>query len=80
MAAHSIPIPALLRRPVVWALFYGLLFAFGVYAVWKIPVEVLPSFDYPQISIIAHDPGATAEEMETLVTRPLEGQLLGLNN
>ena len=73
-------IPAVLRRPVVWALFYGLLFAFSVYAVWRIPVEVLPRFDYPQVSIIAHDPGATAEEMETLITRPLEGQLMGLSN
>jgi len=70
----------LLRRPVLWILLYGGLLAYGVYALFHIPVEVLPSFSYPQISVVAHFPGATPAEMETLVTRPIEGQLLGIPN
>ncbi|MHB8455324.1 MAG: efflux RND transporter permease subunit [Acidiferrobacterales bacterium] len=67
-----------LRRPVLWILLYGGLLAYGIYALFNIPVEVLPRFNYPQISVVAHFPGATPEEMETLIARPIEGQLLGV--
>jgi cobalt-zinc-cadmium resistance protein CzcA len=70
----------LLRRPILWILLYSGLLVYGTYALLHIPVEVLPRFNYPQISIIAHFPGGTPEEMETLITRPLEGQLLGIPN
>ncbi len=70
----------ILRRPIIWMLVYGGLLVYGFYTLLHIPVEVLPRFDYPQISIIAHFPGATPEEMETLVARPVEGQLLGIPN
>ncbi|MDE3067330.1 MAG: efflux RND transporter permease subunit, partial [Verrucomicrobiota bacterium] len=70
----------LLQRPLFWALIYGALLACGVYAFWKIPVEVLPRFNFPQISVVAHEPGATAAELETQITRPLEGQILALPN
>lgn len=67
-------------RPALWLLLYGVLIAYGLYALVQMPVEVLPRFDYPQISIVFHRPGATPEEMETLVARPIEGRLLGLAN
>ena len=70
----------LLLRPLLWALIFGALIASGVYAWLKIPVEVLPRFNFPQISIITHEPGATATELETLITWPLEGQILALPN
>ena len=70
----------LLLRPLLWALIFGALIASGVYAWLKIPVEVLPRFNFPQISVITHEPGATATELETLITWPLEGQILTLPN
>jgi len=65
-------------RPLLWALLFGALLAYGAYAWLRIPVEVLPRFDFPQISVIAHDPGSTAAELETLITRPLEGEVFAL--
>jgi cobalt-zinc-cadmium resistance protein CzcA len=62
--------PQLLTRPSLWGMAYSALPALALYALWAIPTEVLPRFDYPQISIIAHDPGAAAGEMETLIVRP----------
>ena len=67
-----------LRHPLLWLLVYGGLVAFGVYSFRQMAVEVLPRFHYPQIRVIAHLPGATAEELETLITRPLEGAVLSL--
>ncbi|HVA15735.1 MAG TPA: efflux RND transporter permease subunit [Stellaceae bacterium] len=65
-------------RPLLWILIYGGLAAYGVYAFRQIPVEVLPRFDFPQISVVTHEPGATARQLETLIVRPLESQLLSL--
>lgn len=70
----------LLLQPLFWALIYGALIAYGVYAWWKIPVEVLPRFNFPMISVITHQPGATATELETEITWPLEGEIMSLPN
>ena len=68
----------LLKRPAFWVLVYGGLIAYGLVALNAIPVEVLPPFDFPQISVVVHDPGATATELEALIVRPLEGRILTL--
>ena len=41
---------------------------------------MLPQFNFPQISVITHQPGATAVELESLIARPLEGRILALPN
>ena len=68
----------LLLRPVLWVLVFGTLLAYGGYAFLHIPVEVLPQFGFPEISVIAHQAGATAGEMEAGIVRPLEGRILEL--
>ena len=70
----------LLLQPVFGALVYGALVAYGAYALWKIPVEVLPTFNFPQISVVTHEPGATATELEAQITWPVEGEILALPN
>ena len=70
----------LLVQPLFWTLIYGALIAYGAYAFWKIPVEVLPRFNFPQIGVITHQAGATASELETQITWPLEGEVLALPN
>ena len=69
-----------LLQPLFWVMIYSALILYGAYAYWKIPVEVLPRFNFPEISIITHEPGATATEMETQVVRPLEGEIMSLPN
>jgi len=70
----------LFMQPLVWVLIYGALILYGAYAYWKIPVEVLPRFNFPEISVITHQAGATASELETQITFPLEGQVMSLSN
>ncbi len=53
------------RRPLLWILIYGGLAAYAAYAFLNIPVEVLPRFDFPQISVVTHISGATARQLET---------------
>lgn len=70
----------LLREPLLWVLIYGSLSAYGLYACFKTPVEVLPRFDFPEVSVLTHQPGATAEELESQIAWPLEGELMALPN
>jgi multidrug efflux pump subunit AcrB len=65
-------------RPTLWVMLYAGLIGYSLYALWNIPVEVLPTFNFPAVSVVTHLPGTTATTMETLVANPLEGQLLGL--
>ena len=78
LASH--PNSRWLQQPLLWLLAFGALLAYGGFALWKIPVEVLPRFNFPQISVTSHDPGATAAEMETAIAFPLEGEVLALPN
>ncbi|MDE2347888.1 MAG: efflux RND transporter permease subunit [Gammaproteobacteria bacterium] len=75
MNAASRPI---LMRPALWALVLAAVIGAAAYAFLHIPVEVLPQFNFPQISLVVHLPGTTAGELESLVVNPLEGQLLTL--
>ncbi|HEX8711020.1 MAG TPA: efflux RND transporter permease subunit, partial [Terracidiphilus sp.] len=67
-------------QPLFWGLIYGALIFYGVYAYWKIPVEVLPQFNFPMISVFTRQPGATAAELEAGITWPLEGEIMSLPN
>lgn len=79
MAENSI-FRRLLMQPLLWILIYGALVLYGLYAYWKIPVEVLPKFNFPEISVITHESGATAAELESQIAWPLEGEVMALPN
>lgn len=57
-----------------------ILFIFGSFASINTPVDVLPEFAPPQVIIQTHAPGYAAEEVEALVTIPLESALNGIAN
>ena len=65
---------ALDQRVVTIAL-VALLIAGGLYAYKELPVEAFPDPDDPHVQVITLWPGQAAEEIETLVTRPIEQQL-----
>jgi len=52
----------------------------GLYALVEIPKENTPSIDIPYAVVISALPGASAEDMETLVTDKLEDQISNINN
>ncbi len=47
----------------------------GIFALLHLPVGLFPGLDVPVVNIISHLPGAGAEELELLVTRPIEDRV-----
>lgn len=67
---------SLRHRGVVLALAAALLLV-GGYVATHAPLDVFPEFVTPQASIQTEAPGLSAEQVETLVTRPVENSVNG---
>jgi cobalt-zinc-cadmium resistance protein CzcA len=68
---------ALHRRVIVLALL-AIFAAFGVLAFLRLPVEAYPDVTNVQVQIITLFPGHAAEEVERLVTIPVENEMNGI--
>ncbi len=55
-----------------------ILFAYGVYALGSAKYDVFPEFAPPQVSIQTEAVGLTPEQVEVLVTRPIENAINGV--
>ena len=53
-------------------LIIGILFVLGIFGMWNMPKDEFPSFTIRQGVVVAVYPGATSEEVEQQVARPLE--------
>ncbi len=63
-------------RVLVISLSLVLLF-YGSYLASLMPIDVFPDLDRPRVVIITECPGLATEEVETLVTQPIEVAVLG---
>jgi HAE1 family hydrophobic/amphiphilic exporter-1 len=67
-----------LNRPVTITVFMAAVIVLGFYALSKTQVELQPKVDFPVITILTVYPGASPDEVETLVTKPIEDAVAGV--
>lgn len=68
---------SLRHRPLVLALSL-LLLVFGAQVLRDLPVEVLPDLTKPTVTILTEAPGLAPEEVEALVSQPVEAAVQGV--
>ena len=68
---------SLAQRSLVLA-FAVVVLVWGVKKASELPVEVLPDLTKPTVTLLTESPGFAPEEVETLVTIPLENTLMGV--
>src|SRR5579864_6068384 len=57
-----------------------LIVGYGIYTAWNARYDVYPEFAPPQVVVQTEAPGLSAEDVEQLVTRPVENALNGAPN
>ena len=63
-----------IKRPVMTSLIMLAVMIFGIFAYRALPVNDLPSIDFPTIQVTSNLPGASPETMASAVATPLERQ------
>ena len=68
-----------IRRPVMTTLLMVVMAVFGVWAYFRLPVNSLPTVDYPVIQVSVAYPGASPATMASAVALPLENEFTRIN-
>ena len=67
------------RRPVFAVMMSAALLVLGWFSYRGLGLDLMPKTDYPTVTVSASLPGASAEEIETTVTKPIEAAVNTIN-
>ncbi len=68
------------NRPVLTSVIFIIIILLGLIGLKSLPVEMYPNIEMPMLSVLTSYPGASAEDVETQITKVLENQLSGISN
>ncbi len=68
------------KRPVTTILVFVALIVMGIYSLIQLPVDLYPEMELPFIGVVTTYPGASASDIESNITRPVEDQLNSVSN
>ncbi|NLD92681.1 MAG: TolC family protein [Fibrobacter sp.] len=79
MRSHTELISIPMRNQKIVMLIITLMIVFGVYSLYRMPRQEFPVFTIRQGLVIGIYPGATSEEVENQLTKPIEKYLFGFD-
>jgi hydrophobic/amphiphilic exporter-1 (mainly G- bacteria), HAE1 family len=68
-----------IKRPVFATMVIVSFMVLGIVSMSRLGVDLFPSINFPFITVTVPYPGAAPEEVETLVTKPIEDAVAGIN-
>jgi len=68
------------RRPVTTILIFVALIVIGLYSLTQLPVDLYPEVELPFVGVVTTYPGASASDIESNITRPIEDMLNSVSN
>jgi len=68
------------NRPVTTILIFVATMVIGLYSLTQLPVDLYPEIELPFIAVYSTYPGASASDIESNVTRPLEDAVNSVTN
>ena len=69
-----------IRRPVATAMAFLILIVVGVVALRSLPVDLLPQIEFTQLTVRVQYPNVGPQEIEQIITDPIENAVSGLPN
>ncbi len=63
------------KKPVTTILIFVITMVMGLYSLTQLPIDLYPEIELPFLSVYTSYPGASAADIETNITRPLEDAL-----
>jgi HAE1 family hydrophobic/amphiphilic exporter-1 len=70
----------IIRRPVAVTMFFIAVLFTGFMSLYRLPLELVPSVDLPQLTVVTSWPDSSPESVEALVTSPVEAAATGVRN
>src|SRR5579885_3379524 len=69
-----------ISRPVVILMVFSALIVLGLFAYSRLNAELYPNINTPVVTVLTTYPGAAPEDVERLITRPIEDAVAGIAN
>jgi len=69
-----------IRRPVATTMVYLILIVVGIVSFRSLPVDLLPEVEFTQLTVRVRYPNVGPEEVEQIITDPIENAVSGLPN
>ena len=69
-----------IRRPVATTMVYLILIVVGVVSLRTLPVDLLPKVEFTELTVWVRYPNVGPEEIEQIITDPIENAVSGLPN
>ena len=71
---------SILSRPITVMMIFAAVAVFGLISYNKLPVNLLPDIKYPSLTVWTELEGSSPDQVERLITEPLEASIAGLKD